>query len=261
MKRGIVPAKSDHTSLYHITWGEQYGICCLYFWGCNLRCRICLLKREAFDCHLPETRLRIYDPSSVSPRPRQFLTLEQVIDILDRLPVKRVFLMGGEPLCEPFLPQILKFLKNKKLCLISLLTNGKLTPPLDMLDEVMFSLKAITPSLHRDYTGFSNRNILGNFRKLAGQTRVRLHAETVFIPDYVDETEVMKIAAFIASVDPNIPLRIDAYLPVPGEHWRTPEVEELEKLKNRARTILPGTTCFHGKHGDEPLVYEVERIF
>ncbi len=256
-----MPAKADRISLYHITWGEQYGICSLYFWGCNLRCRICLLKREVFDCHLTETRLRIYDPSFVSQRPRRFLTFEQSLDILDRLPIKRVFLMGAEPLCEPFLPPVLEFLRRKKSCIISLLTNGKLMPPVDLLDEVIFSIKAITPSLHRNYTGFANHAILKHFKELAGLPQIRLHAETVFIPDYVDEAEVMKIAAFIASVNPDIPFRIDAYLPVPGEFWRVPEIDEIVKLRDRAGKILPRTTCFHGRQGDEPLVYEVTRIF
>jgi pyruvate-formate lyase-activating enzyme len=130
-----------------------------------------------------------------------------------------------------------------------------------LIDEVIFSIKAITPSLHRKYTGFSNREILKNFKELANLPRIRLHAETVFIPEYVDEVEVMKIAAFIASVNPDIPFRIDSYFPVPGECWRIPEIEELEELKDRVRIILPRTTCFHGKQGDEPLVYEVERIF
>jgi pyruvate-formate lyase-activating enzyme len=257
----MMPAETESTSLYHITWGKEFGICSLYFWGCNLRCRICLLKQEILDCHLPETRLRIYEASSVSSRPSRFLTFGRTIDILNRLPIKRVFLMGGEPLCEPLLPQILEFLRWHKACSISLLTNGKLKPPVQMLDEVIFSIKAITPSLHRDYTGFPNRRIVKNFKQLADSPQVRLYVETVFIPDYVGESEVMKIAAFIASINPDIPLRIDAYLPVPGECWRTPEVEELEKLKDRVLTILPRATCFHGKWGDEPLAYEVERIF
>jgi pyruvate-formate lyase-activating enzyme len=197
----------------------------------------------------------------VSPEPRRFLTLEQALDILGRLPVKRVFLMGGEPLCEPHLPRILQFLRKEKSCFISLLTNGKLKPPLDLLDEVIFSIKAVTPSLHRNYTGFSNIGIFTNFRKLAGISRIRIHTETVFIPEYVDEPEVMKIAGFIASVDPEIPFRIDAYLPVPGECWRIPEIEELEALKDKVCSILPRTTCFHGRRGDEPLVYEVKRVF
>jgi pyruvate-formate lyase-activating enzyme len=254
-------AKADLTSVYHITWGEQYGVCSLYFWGCNLRCRICLLKREVLDCHLPETRLRIYDPSFVSRKPRKFLTFEQIVDILECLPIKRVFLMGAEPLCDPLLPRILEFLRGKKYCLISLLTNGKLMPPLDMVDEIIFSIKAISHSLHKDYTGFSNRGILSNFRKLAGVPRIRLNAETVFIPNYVDEAEVIRIAAFIASIDPAVPLRIDAYLPVPGQPWRVPEIEEIEKLRDRVCKILPGATSFHGKQGNEPLVYEVKRVF
>ncbi|HYA40783.1 MAG TPA: hypothetical protein VEF34_05745 [Syntrophobacteraceae bacterium] len=97
-KGGMMPAKTDATSLCHITWGEKYGICRLHFRGCKLRRRICLFKKDVFDCHLPETSLRIYVPSFVSLRPRQFLTLEQTIDILDGLPIKRVFLMdqGGK---------------------------------------------------------------------------------------------------------------------------------------------------------------------
>jgi pyruvate-formate lyase-activating enzyme len=169
--------------------------------------------------------------------------------------------MGGEPLCEPFLPVILEFLRRQKSCIISLLTNGKIMPPGHLLDEVVFSIKAITPSLHRNYTGLPNGVILDHFRDLAGMPKIRLQAETVFIPDYVDRAEVMKIAAFIASIDPGIPFRIDAYLPVPGQTWRVPEIEEIEDLKDEVCKILPRTTCFHGKQGDEPLAYEVKRIF
>ena len=249
------------TSLYHVTWSDRFGICCLYFWGCNLRCRVCLLKKEVLDCHLAETRLRIYDPSHISAEPRRFLDLEQIFEILKPLPIKRVFLMGAEPLCEPLLPQVLEFLRYEKFCVISLLTNGKLMPPLNLLDEVIFSIKAITHSLHRNYTGFPNQAILKHFEELAAIPQIRLHAETVFIPDYVDESEVMKIAAFIASADPDIPFRIDAYLPVPGQPWRVPEVEEIEALKDKICKILPRTTCFHGKQGNEPLAYEVKRLF
>ena len=67
-------------------------------------------------------------------------------------------------------------------------------PPVHLLDEVIFSIKAITASLHRNYTGFPNQTILKHFRELAGLPQIRLHAETVFIPDYVDEAEIMKIA-------------------------------------------------------------------
>ena len=100
-----------------------------------------------------------------------------------------------------------------------------------------------------------------SYEELAGFPQIRLHAQTVFIPDYVDEAEIMKVAAFIASINSDIPLRIDAYLPVPGQPWRVPEIEEIEELKDKISKILPRTTCFHGKQGSEPLVYEVKRIF
>jgi len=70
-------------------------------------------------------------------------------------------------------------------------------PPIHLLDEVIFSIKAITPSPHRDYTGCSNQTILKHFRELASSRQIRLYTETVFIPDYIDKAEIMKIAAFI----------------------------------------------------------------
>jgi pyruvate formate lyase activating enzyme len=247
--------------VYHVTWSEQYGIASLYFWGCNLHCRICLLQKEVLDCHLPETRFRIYEPAHTNPTPLQFLTISELFEKLDSLKIKRVFLMGAEPVCDRSLPTILDHLWQAKQCTISLLTNGKRRLPVDKLDEVIFSIKALTPSLHRHYTGFDNRGILRNFRELAALPKPRLFAETVFIPDYVDQEEVVRIAAFIASVDRETPFRIDAYLPVPVQPWRAPTVEEIQLLQERVLRILPNTTYLHGKKGEENLAYEVERIF
>jgi len=255
-----MPGPDSPTSVYHITWAETLGICCIFFWGCNLRCRICLLQKEVLDCHLPETRLRVYDPSHQNANPGRTLTYGEVLRHLDRLQICKVFLMGAEPLCEPFLPDLLKHLRQAKACSISLLTNGKATPPLDLVDEVVFSIKAVTPSLHRDYTGCGNREILRNFTMLGRLPRPRLTAETVFIPGYVDEQEVSRIAFFIASVNRGISFRIDAYLPVPGATWRAPTVDEMEDLCQKVRRILPETTFLHGRQGLEPLGYEVERI-
>lgn len=254
-------AKHAPTSVYHVTWSGQYGIASLYFWGCNLHCRICLLQKEVLDCHLPQTRYRIYDPAYMNPRPLRFLTPVELFEKLNLLAIKRVFLMGAEPVCDRSLPIILDYLQRTKHCTISLLTNGKRKLPVDKLDEVIFSIKALTPSLHRHYTGFNNRGILRNFRELAVLPNPRLFAETVFIPGYVDEEEVMRIAAFIASVNREIPFRIDAYLPVPGQPWRAPTVEEIQSLQERVLPVLPNTTCLHGREGKEALAYEVERIF
>lgn len=233
----------------------------MFFWGCNLRCRLCLLKKEAFDCHLPENRLRIYDPAYTSSRPDRFLAFAQLFELLDPLPLKQVVLMGAEPVCDPSLPDILKSLKEKKECSVVLLTNGRKYPPLDLVDQVVFSIKAVTPELHRDYTGEENAEILANFPLIAAEKKGSLYTETVFIPGYIDEDEVLRIAGFIASVDPSIPFRIDAYLPVPYLPWRAPTVTEITGLCERVAEILPNAACFYGDEGNTPLAYEVARIF
>jgi len=252
---------SRSTNVYHITYSREHDVGCLYFWGCNLRCKLCLLKKEAFDCHLPETRLRIYDPSYESGRPTRFLALRELMLLLDPLSLKQIVLMGAEPVCDPILPRILASLKQSKDCSFVLLTNGRKYPPLSMVDEIIFSIKAITPTLHRDYTGVDNKIILRNFTKIAASKSVSLHVETVFIPDYVDEDEVLRIADFIASVDPAIPFRIDAYLPIQGLPWRAPQAHEIQLLTEKARCMLPNTSCLYGDEGKTELAYEVERIF
>jgi pyruvate formate lyase activating enzyme len=252
---------SARSNVYHVTYANEYNVCCLYFWGCNLRCRLCLLKKEAFDCHLPETRFRIYDSSYRSEQPERFLKMEELISLLDPLAIRQVVLMGAEPVCDPLLPEILTHLKQSKGCSFILLTNGKIMAPLSMLDKVIFSINAVTPSLHKDYTGDDNKIILRNFMEIASCKSVSLHTETVFIPSYVDEDEVLQIAEFIASVDRLIPMRIDAYLPIQGLPWRAPNIEEIQSLAEKAKRILPNVSCLYGDEGRTELAYGVERIF
>ncbi|MGZ6236066.1 MAG: radical SAM protein [Syntrophales bacterium] len=259
--KSIKKDNSRSTNVYHITYSKQHSVGCLYFWGCNLRCKLCLLKKEAFDCHLPETRLRIYDPSYESERPTRFLTLRKLMLLLDPLSLKQIVLMGAEPVCDPILPPILASLKQSKDCSFVLLTNGRKFPPLSMVDDVIFSIKAVTPALHRDYTGVDNKITLRNFTKIAAAKSVSLHVETVFIPDYVDDDEVLRIADFVASVDPEIPFRIDAYLPIQGLPWRAPQAREIQSLAEKVRYILPNTSCLYGDGGRSELAYEVEKIF
>jgi pyruvate-formate lyase-activating enzyme len=183
------------------------------------------------------------------------------MSLLDPLSLKQIVLMGAEPVCDSKLPRILGSLKRSKDCSFVLLTNGRKFPPLSMVDEIIFSIKAITPALHRDYTGVDNKIILRNFTKIAASKSVSLHVETVFIPDYVDEDEVLRIADFIASIDPAITFRIDAYLPIQGLPWRAPQAHEIQSLTEKVRCMLPNTSCLYGDEGKTELAYEVERIF
>ncbi len=106
-------------------------------------------------------------------------------------------------------------------------TNGMLHPKfmqralqyaLDTGGCIKFDLKTFDPGLHIALTGVSNQRTLENFA-LAGQhfaDRPELPlviASTLLIPGYVDAEEVGRIAAFIASINPQIPYSLLAFAP------------------------------------------------
>ncbi|NSW83131.1 MAG: radical SAM protein [Syntrophothermus sp.] len=246
------------TNVYHVTYSPDFQIACLYFWGCNLRCRACLLKKEIYDCHLPETRKGLFDPEKVAPgRPARFLNLEELKEILGQLKLKQVIFMGAEPTVDPSMPELAEWLHDRFATQNVLLTNGLELPSLEYVDVVVFSIKAYTDSIHRSYTGKSNQKILENFVTVYRLPK-KLYVETVFIPGLVDVDEIERIARFISEVDRGLPLRIDAYLPVAGSPWPRPTREQIEEAVRVAKTYLDNVTSITGS---EELAYEVIRIF
>ncbi len=230
----------------------------LHFWGCNLRCRACLLKKELYDCHLAETRDSIFNRAEKSTQmPEDFLDLPEVLQLLRKLEIKVAVFMGAEPTTDPQLPQLAEALHREFASYNVLLTNGFNLIDLRHIDEVVFSLKARTNTLHRHYTGKSNKKALDNFIKLY-QSGTKLRAESVFVPEYIDYTETEKIAKFIAEVDKSIPYRIDAYIPISDNPWRRPTPQEIEKATNIARKYLHNVSCLTG---NEDLKFEVLRVF
>ena len=83
---------------------------------------------------------------------------------------------------------------------------------------IKFDLKAWSEELHVALCGVSNSRTLDNFRLLAGYTKIRsspplLVASTLLVPGYVGKEEVAGIAAFISSLDPDIPYALLAFHP------------------------------------------------
>ncbi|MCX8126274.1 MAG: radical SAM protein, partial [Dehalococcoidia bacterium] len=83
---------------------------------------------------------------------------------------------------------------------------------------IKFDLKAWDENIHFALCGQSNRRTLDNFRLAAQHARRRtwpplLVASTLLVPGYVEAGEVAKIAAFIASIDPEIPYTLLAFHP------------------------------------------------
>ena len=245
-------------NIYHITYGPTTKIVQLHFWGCNLACRACLLKREIYDCHLKETKERLFRPQEQANRkPEKFLDLDGVLRLLDRLDISQAIFMGAEPALDPQMPSLAGELHRRFHCHNILLTNGFHVPDLGHLDEVVFSIKAIDDTRHRDYTGTSNRKALENFRGLY-RKGIKLRTESVFIPEYIDAMDIEAVAKFIGRADRNIPYRIDAYIPTGDNPWRRPDPLEIKNAAALAGSYLDNVSYLTGR---EDLKYEVVRIF
>jgi pyruvate-formate lyase-activating enzyme len=244
-------------NIYHITYSPEPKTVCLHFWGCNLSCRACLCHKEIYDCHLEETKEAIFQPDKLAePAPETFLPLNQIQEVLRSLEVQQVIFMGQEPTIDPELPELARELHREFGSHNILLTNGFKVLPVADFDEVVFSIKAYTDSLHRDYTGKSNQEALDNFLYLY-KSGVKLRAESIFIPEYIEHNEIENIAKFIARIDKNIPYRVDAYLQVAGNPWRRPRIDEMKAAVTAAKRHLNNVSCLTG---NEELRNKVIRI-
>ncbi len=227
------------TRVYHISFHTAHKLSCLFFWGCNFECIGCLRKVEPFDCHFPAPKL---SPKPFSPA---FLTVEDIIDALKNVKPQVVVFEGWEPTLDPHLGKIATELHREIGTCNYLLTNGYILPELEGIDEVKVSIKAFSDEIHREYTGKSNRRVLYNLREFY-QRGIKLSAETVLIPGYVNEEEIGRIARFLASVDKEIPLRIDAYWPIASKKWRPPTAYEMRQAVDEAERYLVNVSFLGG---------------
>jgi len=240
-------------SVYHITHTPGLSEICLYLdSGCQFSCHGCITSWHPLDCHLRSTRAE--EHKSVS------LSIDQVISCLSSLVFKKAIFLGKEPTeDEDFLP-IAKILKEKFSTYNIFLTNGYKYINNKVLDEVCVSIKTISPEIFKDFTGKSNhKQVIKNFKKYVNISHMKVRAESVFIPNYIDKDEIEKIARFIAKVDPEIPYRIDAYIPYSqDDRFKRPSKEEMEEVKEISRRYLKNVSILYlGVN----VKYKVERIY
>lgn len=122
-------------------------------------------------------------------------------------PLEEVLVTGGEPtLNGEYLVELVRSLKDVSRK-VAVQTNASLMTPdlLDRLldagmDEMLCDLKALDDEEHVWYTGSSNSNVLANIA-YAGP-KVRIVVNTLLIPTFVDEQEILAIARFIAGYGP-----------------------------------------------------------
>jgi len=98
--------------------------------------------------------------------------------------------------------------------------------------------------------------VLANFVSLY-KSGIKLRAESIFIPEYIDCGEIENIVRFIGGVDHSLPYRICAYIPAGDNPWRRPTVEEIEAAVMVARRHLTEVSYLTG---NEQLKYEVIRM-
>lgn len=212
-------------AIYKITYAPQFKRAHPYHHGCNFRCKGCSYE--------------------VLPKPpyrgEPFLSVDKVKEVLRGLDIERVHFMGGEPTTNPDLPELARF-AHEKLGAYTRIghSNGSIMPT-KYIDETSVSIKAYTDSLHIDYTGVSNTDVLKNFVE-AHKVGIKLEASSVFIPGFIDSDEIEKIAKFIADVDRGIPYRIIGFVPPPHSPWRKPTHQEVEKAAQIAKGHLSNVT-------------------
>lgn len=113
-----------------------------------------------------------------------------------------VTLSGGEPFSQAkFLTEFLPILKKEKVH-ITAETCGHFNweavkPALDMVDPVLFDLKALNPELYQKLTGKDNQLILKNLRKII-ELKIPHQIRMPIVPGMNDsEDELAAIAKFL----------------------------------------------------------------
>ncbi|MEM0350641.1 MAG: radical SAM protein [Archaeoglobaceae archaeon] len=128
---------------------------------------------------------------------------------------------GGDLACQPeFYAESAKAIKDLNLDLWVLFeTNGYGLIPetLDLfkdsgIDSFWLDIKAYDEKIHRTLTGVSNKRILELPEEIVERDFV-LEVSTVYIPGWVEEDQIRKIAELLSSVDRKIPYAIIAFIP------------------------------------------------
>lgn len=168
--------------------------------------------------------------------------------------------MGKEPTEDvDFLP-LARLLKEKFFSFNILLTNGYRFVEEEVIDEVCVSIKAISKKLFKDFTGKEEpERVLRNFKRYVEKSRVKVRAESIFIPDYIESKEIEKIVQFIANINPEIPYRIDGYIPYSNkDKFRPPTKNQMEEAKRISERYLKNVSILHSKM---KVRYKVERVY
>lgn len=108
-----------------------------------------------------------------------------------------------------------------------------------VLDGAMIDLKALDPGTHRLITGRTNSTVLASIELLAGLGKL-YEVRLLLLPGFNDdERTLQRTGAWLASVDPNIRIKLIGFrrhgtLP-PVDTWPEPTAEQMERAADVIR--------------------------
>ena len=221
-------------AFYKVTYNRKHDFATVHNYGCTFRCPICSYKLISGSEGTP---------GFAYPKPERYLTNEEIKNALISVSPSSVRFMGGEPTVADTLPEMLRFVKNELDSITRLgHTNGS-NLDLDHLDSANVGLKAWDEKVHKFITGVDKKKIYDNFERAADRG-MGLSANLIYIPGLVDLDQIEKVAEFISSFD-NIPFHIMGYIPVPGQPYRRPTADEMDKAQKIAQRYVSDTEYSH----------------
>ncbi len=242
--------------VYHIVYEPSFRSATIHFWTeCNLKCRGCFCNYEKLDFSLVDNWVDEVVKRNPQDPPTRFLSLEEVLGLLQKLDIERAIFIGTEPSLDPELPALARELHKRFNSYNIMLTNGLKLIDLTHIDEVVFSIKAVSDNIYRSYTGHSNKKMLENFKTIYNSGK-KMQAECLLIPRMIDAQEIEKVAIFIANIDKNITLRIDGYFKVGNCPWPAATSDNVTRAAELARKYLNKVNYLTGDmelKGEKPV--------
>ncbi|MGD0836559.1 MAG: GTP 3',8-cyclase MoaA [Polyangia bacterium] len=223
---------------------------------CNLRCTYCM-PAHAFPpehAFLPADRLLAFEE------------LTTLVQILAGLGVRKVKLTGGEPLGRPFLPKLVRMLRQGAPEVeIALITNGILLAPMadDLrkagLDRLTISLDSRDPARFAAISGRGNQldKVLAGLAaaRRAGFDPIKINMVVI---RGINDDEVVDMAQFFRR--PDTILRYIEYMDVGTlNQWRRSQVVPAAEILARLRVVAdlvpitaacPGETATRYRYAD-----------